>query len=76
MPVAGTDNGDTVYWLRQPSLVPDEWTVVVVEGRGDDWDQFDGGIVAFLVAVFVDGRRISVFPDSFYGKEPSFTPTR
>jgi hypothetical protein len=45
----------------RPADAPDEWTVVVNETRGDRWDGFDGGVVAFLVAVFVDGHRVSVF---------------
>src|SRR5262249_38577879 len=64
LPVAGTDNGNTVYWHMRPSDEPDSWSIFVEEARGDDWYLFDGGIVSFLVATFVDRVRIPVFPES------------
>ena len=61
LPVAGTDNGDTVYWHTRPQEEPDALTVFVDEARGDDWYVFEGGIVSFLVATFVDRVRVPVF---------------
>ncbi|MFG2040599.1 SMI1/KNR4 family protein [Dactylosporangium sp. NPDC048998] len=63
LPVAGTANGNSVYWHAPPGTAPDAWTIAVDQARGDTWFLFDGGIVAFLVAVFVDGLRVTTFPD-------------
>lgn len=74
IPWAVTDNGDVCYWLTQPRNDPDEWTVVVNESRGPDWDRFDGSVTEFLVAVLGGRTKVSVFPDDFPGRRPTFTP--
>ncbi|WP_203843807.1 SMI1/KNR4 family protein, partial [Winogradskya humida] len=62
LPVAGTDNGNTVYWVARPPDDPDAWTLAVDEARSDGWHLFGAGIVDFLVATFIDHEPISVFP--------------
>ena len=50
--VAWTDNGDTVYWLRDPGSPPDRWRIAVNGARDfDEWHLFDGCLAHFLVAV-------------------------
>ncbi|WP_432978330.1 SMI1/KNR4 family protein [Dactylosporangium sp. CA-233914] len=78
LPVAGTDNGDTVYWVRKPLDQPDRWTIVVNQARNFlDWPAFDGGLVEFLVAVFSKEHKNRAFPDDFPDPvEPTvFTPS-
>jgi hypothetical protein len=74
-PVAGTDNGDTVYWvLHSPD--PASWTIVANEARGHRWPQFAGGITDFLYAVLSREVRIPIFPEGFPGsRSPKFTPS-
>ncbi|WP_329028388.1 MULTISPECIES: SMI1/KNR4 family protein [unclassified Streptomyces] len=45
-------SGDVFYW-RVAGSDPDSWPVVV-SGRNDDWWEFPGGAVAFLVGL-IDG---------------------
>ncbi|MGW7103777.1 hypothetical protein [Streptomyces sp. NPDC054838] len=72
VPVCGTDNGNWVFWLRDPLEEPDRWPLVVSEARGPEWDRFDGGIVAFLVGVLSGTTKIEVFPESFPWSRPKF----
>ncbi|MBF9135461.1 SMI1/KNR4 family protein [Plantactinospora sp. S1510] len=74
VPVAGTDNGNSVYWLRSPLDSPDSWRIVVDQSRGDTWSEFSGGIVDFLVAAFVDGVRFDALAENI-GPDPVFTPS-
>lgn len=74
LPVAQTDNGDSVYWLRRPNDDPEQWTIVVNEPRGPEWVSFDGGLVAFLAAVLGGSFVASIFPDDFPSEEPVFEP--
>lgn len=72
MPVAKTDNGDTIYWVMQPASEPDSWTVVGNAARNTNWPEFDGGIVDFLVAVISGRRQFEIFPRSFPAEHPVF----
>lgn len=49
------ESGNVVWWHTQAS-----WPVVANEARGDEWQRFDGGAVAFLVAI-LSGRETSIF---------------
>jgi len=75
--VALTDNGDTLYWVRDPLESPDQWGIAVNAARDfDDWFLFDGCLSHFLAAVL--GRELVVpqlaedfpYPD----KTPVFSP--
>lgn len=70
LPLASTDNGDTIC-LRMHGA-PAAWTVVVCEGRGPDAFVFDGGFVAFIDAVLARRVECTVFPDSFPAKKSRF----
>jgi hypothetical protein len=73
LPFAGTDNGDTCYWLRRPADDPDAWTVVV--NKGDpEWATFDGDAVEFLFAVLSGRHDVYLFPEDFPSEEPTFQP--
>ncbi|WP_051366929.1 SMI1/KNR4 family protein [Hamadaea tsunoensis] len=72
LPVAVTDNGDTVYWIRDPEDRPDDWRIVANGARNTKWPEFDGGIVDFLVAVLSRATYIEVFPRAFPRPDPVF----
>jgi len=74
LPVAGTDNGNTVYWNMRTPGAPDDWTIAVDQARNDQWYLFEGGIVSFLVATFVDRLRVPVFPEDLSREASSFVP--
>jgi len=52
------ESGNVVWWLTTGD--PDRWPVIANEARGDEWQRFDGGAVAFLVAL-LNGSEESVF---------------
>lgn len=73
--VGKTDNGDMIYWVTKPEGEPDSWTVVANGARNTKWPHFDGGIVAFLLAVLSGAVRLDVFPRDFPSARPTFTPS-
>lgn len=66
--------GNCVWWVLAGS-----WPVVANEARGEDWQRYDGGAVAFLVAI-LSGREtwdfLSIEGDDFepYAYEPESGP--
>jgi hypothetical protein len=74
LPVAGTDNGDIVYWVLEEPADPESWTITGNEARHTSWPRFDGGLAEFLYAVL--SRRLSfpIFPDGFPSPAPRFQP--
>lgn len=73
---AMTDNGDAVCWRRDPGQAPADWTVVVNEGRGPEWNAFDGTATEFLLALLsgIPGLDRTVFPHDFPSDSPTFRP--
>jgi hypothetical protein len=55
----GIDEGGNVLWWHADGD-PAGWRVVANEARGDEWQSFDGGAVATLVAL-LSGREDSDF---------------
>jgi hypothetical protein len=72
VPWAITGNGDTVYWRRAPGAPPEAWTIVVNEGRGPDWDAYDGPATQFLLDVLTRRVAIDVFPEDWPSANPRF----
>ncbi|WP_338605165.1 SMI1/KNR4 family protein [Saccharopolyspora sp. SCSIO 74807] len=72
LPWGITDNGDVCYWMTEPDKDPDEWTVAVNEERGPHWEQFDGSVTEFLVAVFSRTLAVPIFPSDFPSEESEF----
>jgi hypothetical protein len=72
--VARTDNGDTVYWVKEPCDEPDWWTIIGNAARNTTWPFFSGGLAAFLHEVLSGRLRYPIFPDSFPGQKPRFIP--
>ncbi|MDI2127589.1 SMI1/KNR4 family protein [Yinghuangia seranimata] len=55
-----TTNGDYCHWRTGPGD-PDEWTIVVSEGKGDEWTEFAGGLGAFIEALFLARSTVPCF---------------
>lgn len=72
--IGRTDNGDILYLVRNDLSEPDTWTIAVNEARGDEWNEFDGGITDFLASALSRSRRYSVFPTSFPMDAVPFEP--
>ncbi|WP_078288796.1 hypothetical protein [Mycobacterium sp. D16R24] len=63
-----TDNGDVIYWVTEQSQDPDGWTIAVNAPRDDEWSEYDGSLLDFLVAVFSGAYVCPIFPDDFPGQ--------
>jgi len=72
LPLGATDNGDFLFW--KVSGPPDTWTIVVNESRAPEYEEFDGGLSAFLVAILNGGFTSKIFPDDFPSEAPGFKP--
>lgn len=48
LPIAITDNGDTIHWLTNGP--PDEWTIVVEDSRAPECEAYDMSFNQFLTA--------------------------
>jgi hypothetical protein len=72
LPVGVTDNGDTIAWRTKGR--PDQWTVVVHEGRGPEFYDFKGSLTAFLSSVLSKKTRCPIFPEDFPGRDCDFVP--
>ena len=76
LPVAGTDNGDTIYWVTENADDPDSWTITGNEARNTIWPRFAGGITGFLYSVLSRQIRFPIFPKDFpSSRNPRFRPT-
>ncbi|WP_306208844.1 hypothetical protein [Actinoplanes sp. RD1] len=61
-----TDNGDTLYWVRDPREDPDQWRIAVNAARDfDEWFVFDGCLSAFLAAVLSRELVVPVLAGDF-----------
>jgi hypothetical protein len=72
LPFAATDNGDVLYWKTSGS--PDDWTNVVNESRGPDYEEHQVGVVNFLYGILTREIICSIFPPDFPADSHSFTP--
>jgi len=72
IPVCGTDNGNRVFWVRDPLGDPNRWTLLVNEPRGPQWVKFEGGILQFLVEILSGSTKIEVFPEDYPWGRPKF----
>ncbi|MFJ9806555.1 SMI1/KNR4 family protein [Streptomyces wuyuanensis] len=57
------DSGAYLYWLAQPGQKPDEWTVMLNEGRGPQWEHHNTPCASFLLAVLTGQAETDYFPD-------------
>jgi len=50
------------------------WTIVVNEGRGLDWDAYEGPATQFLFDVLSRRVRNEIFPEDWPSASPGFEP--
>lgn len=62
-PFAGTDNGDTIYWITEGE--PNEWRVAVNDARSPMFEEFKCGAVAFLYGILTQRIVSRVLPRDF-----------
>ena len=73
MPFGGTDNGDTLFWLRRGA--PDEWPVVVADSGGWAFELLECGMTDFLAGLARGEIRSEIFPDDLLPADCLFAPT-
>ncbi|MFI6412871.1 SMI1/KNR4 family protein [Streptomyces sp. NPDC050585] len=54
-------SGAYVYWLVRPGLKPDEWTVMLNEGRGPGWEHHATSCAPFLLSVLTGEAKSGYF---------------
>ena len=63
LPWGTTDNGDLMMWNCMGA--PEQWNVVVVDGQGIFWQEFDCGFLEFLVKLLRREFISKVLPSDF-----------
>ncbi|MFF3918338.1 hypothetical protein ACFYZB_33535 [Streptomyces sp. NPDC001852] len=66
----GTDNADACFLIPHPD--PRRWAVLVVEGRDNDYDLFEGPVESYLLRILRGDLVGDVFPDDFPDESPSY----
>ena len=74
LPWGCTENGDVCYW-RTGHMDPNEWHVVLNDGRGSMWEKFAGTMTQFLAATLSRRHVSGIITDKeFPSSRPSFQP--
>jgi hypothetical protein len=69
-----TENGDVCYW-RTGHVDPNEWRVVLNDGRGSMWEDFDGTMTEFIMALLSRKYVSDILTDTeFPSPHASFQP--
>jgi len=63
VPWGNDENGNTLYWLTDGS--PENWPIVVGEGRGRRWEQFALPMTTFLAKALKGDAKCNIWPDDF-----------
>ncbi|KOP78419.1 hypothetical protein AMS59_11160 [Lysinibacillus sp. FJAT-14745] len=61
LPFAGTDNGDVLNWIT--SNDPENWSILVYDGRSGVSYEYKCSLVEFLYGVFSGNITCHLFPD-------------
>ncbi|MBZ4320482.1 SMI1/KNR4 family protein [Streptomyces huiliensis] len=61
-------DGHFLYWLARPGAAPADWTVILNEGRGPEWEHYGVRAVDFLLGV------LTGTVESFYFDPPARAP--
>ena len=72
LPFGITDNGDVLYWKTAQASA--DWRIVVAESRGPTFEEFEGTMTEFLIAVLMKRHRVGAFPEDFPSAQPKFSP--
>lgn len=73
MPFGGTDNGDTLFWLRRGT--PDEWPVVLADRGGWEFELHECCMTDFLAGLALGAIRPTIFPDLLLPVDCPFAPS-
>ncbi|WP_369391118.1 SMI1/KNR4 family protein [Streptomyces sp. CG1] len=57
------ESGMYLYWLRQPGQKPNEWTVMLNEGRGPEWEHHASQCVPFLLSLLTGEAETEYFAE-------------
>ncbi|MCZ7416188.1 MULTISPECIES: SMI1/KNR4 family protein [unclassified Streptomyces] len=55
-------SGAMLYWLVRPDQKPAEWTVMLHEGRGPEWERHSTQCAPFLLSVLTGDADTEYFP--------------
>jgi hypothetical protein len=72
LPWARTDNGN--YFLWRTIGEPDSWSVVVLDSRGPEFEEFPFGAMRFLFGYLTGNVNTNLLPNDL--GEVSFSPER
>ncbi|WP_326593020.1 SMI1/KNR4 family protein [Streptomyces sp. NBC_01294] len=67
---AVTENGDCLYWLARAGQEPEQWTVLIKEGRGREWEFHAQSCSEFLQSILLTGDAESEIFYDFPTEEP------
>jgi hypothetical protein len=62
------DNGNSVFWRTIGT--PDQWTIVVNEGRAPEYEEFPIGLTQFLRGILTKEIRCRIYPRGFPSGQP------
>ncbi len=74
IPWATTDNGEYLFWLVRPGRNPDEWTLMINEEGGEEWERHAMTATQFLFRVLSGELRSEVLWSRFPEEVHSFRP--
>ncbi|QGZ52059.1 hypothetical protein GPZ77_30120 [Streptomyces sp. QHH-9511] len=74
IPWATTDNGEYLFWLVRPGQDPDEWTIMINEEGGEEWERYAMTVTRFLPQVLAGEVRSEVLWSRFPEEVHSFRP--
>lgn len=56
-------SGAYLYWLVRPGQKPEEWTVMLNEGRGPEWEHHATSCAPFLLSLLTGEAETGYFPE-------------
>lgn len=68
LPFAGTDNGDSLFWVTNGK--PNSWTVAVMGPRSPECYCYDCGMLEFVLALLRTELNCAAFPSDVPGTPP------
>lgn len=71
-PIGITDNGDGVYW--NTAGIPDDWTIVLNAAREATVEEYNMGLIPFLIKLLKKEIRSEIFPPDFPSLMTTFKP--
>ncbi|MYW46111.1 SMI1/KNR4 family protein [Streptomyces sp. SID161] len=57
------EGGEVLYFLSTPGQKPENWPILINEGRGPGWERHDGPCTSFLLRLMTGEIESEYFPD-------------